>query len=272
MLIKNTLHNLFYLSDNVGRRERQRERRLLKGFTVGLFEQVVAGVMSSNKSLDNDSPETFNRMTSVKQRQAKMNWNDIVSKIKDNQNHIGFSRGDSLRHSIDTLRREVVLEEHEVRSIHDLNDPFSTTEHLKGLARFIAVAKSLQCRDIPDEVFAPLASLREEDLQLLKDSQKFRNFRENLNETVTRNETPVPLDVNIVVKQLSADNSQTPEICPDTCKEEVVADLQMGEKDATSEKPQNNSPTTLEARPPTPARRNSYGIKPLDRKPKGGWM
>ncbi|KAG1682267.1 hypothetical protein GQR58_011171 [Nymphon striatum] len=251
---------------NVGRRERQRERRLLKGFTAGLFETVVEDMMNSSQSINNHAVDTANRMTSVKQRIAKQNWNDIVSKIKENQNHIGFSRGDSLRHSIDTLRREVVLEEQEVRSIQGLEDR-SASEHLKGLARFIAVAKSLHIRDIPDGVYGPLESVSEEYCQAYESPQKSRNHSEN--ETMTS--PPVPLDVNSIVLQPSATESQTPKISYGTCKVEIVPVLETTEQAENSETPQNTSPTVI-ATPETPPRRNKYAIKPLDRKPQGGWM
>lgn len=96
------------MSFTVSRKERLRERRLLKDFNIDLVETVMEAFMK-----DSDRKNKFSlirRLTTGKREKAKKNWNAIVGAARAKQNPIGktssFHSG-----SLKELREKVLQEQ-----------------------------------------------------------------------------------------------------------------------------------------------------------------
>ncbi|CAM1325670.1 TRP (predicted) [Pycnogonum litorale] len=245
---------------NVGKRERQKERRLLKGFNSSIFEKLM-DAMNDGEQIEKNPFETLARMTSLKK--AKKNWNALMVKIQANQNHVGFTRGSSFRNSLDALRKEVDDEERRIRNagssnkgIHDYidDDDSISTGHLRGKERFKAVARSMKLRPIPDD-------LVNGDKQTQSD---FQDDEENEESDDEEDGHSVPLEVETIIQNCGenveavVDDQLSNETPNKDCENNIIRateNKQLATKERAS--------TTSDKR---------YAVRPVDRKPKGSWM
>lgn len=92
---------------SVSRKERLRERRLLKDFNIDLVETVMEAFM---KDVDRKNKfSLIRRLTTGKRENAKKNWNAIVGAARAKQNPIGKTSMHS--GSIKDLREKVLQEQ-----------------------------------------------------------------------------------------------------------------------------------------------------------------
>ncbi|XP_076315977.1 transient receptor potential protein-like isoform X2 [Tachypleus tridentatus] len=71
----------------VGKKERQKERRLLKDFNFGTVENLINTVFQEKKQMKGF--KITRRLTGTKKQNARKNWNAIVAATKNKQNQIG---------------------------------------------------------------------------------------------------------------------------------------------------------------------------------------
>ncbi|KFM83622.1 Transient receptor hypothetical-gamma protein, partial [Stegodyphus mimosarum] len=108
ILRKNGMKGVVSASETLSRKERLRERRLLKDFNIDLVETVMEAFMK-----DSDSKNKFGliRRLTGKRENAKKNWNAIVGAARSRQNPIGRTNSVHTSGSIKELRDKVLQEE-----------------------------------------------------------------------------------------------------------------------------------------------------------------
>lgn len=92
----------------MSRKERLRERRLLKDFNIDLVESVMEAFMK-DADRKNNKFSLIRRLTTGKRENAKKNWNAIVGAARAKQNPIGKTSMHS--GSIKDLREKVLQEQ-----------------------------------------------------------------------------------------------------------------------------------------------------------------
>nr|XP_042899928.1 transient receptor potential protein-like [Parasteatoda tepidariorum] len=110
-------------SEVMSRKERLRERRLLKDFNIDLVESVMEAFIKDTSRKTKFS--LIRRLTTGKREKAKKNWNAIVNAARAKQNHIGRTTTHS--GSLKELREKVFKEE-------EIATP-------RGVQRFAAAAR-----------------------------------------------------------------------------------------------------------------------------------
>ncbi|KAF8790528.1 transient receptor potential protein-like isoform X2 [Argiope bruennichi] len=123
ILRTNGMKGVVSASEVLSRKERLRERRLLKDFNIDLVETVVDAFMKEPEGKTKFS--LIRRLTAGKREKAKKNWNAIVGAAKSKQNPIGKTSNNS--GSLKDLR-EKVLQEQEIASS-------------RGVQRFVLAAR-----------------------------------------------------------------------------------------------------------------------------------
>ncbi|GIY17362.1 transient receptor potential protein [Caerostris darwini] len=113
-------------SEVLSRKERLRERRLLKDFNIDLVETVVEAFMKDTERKNKFS--LIRRLTAGKRENAKKNWNAIVGAARSKQNPIGRTNA-ALGGSLKELR-EKVFQEQELPTA-------------RGVQRFVQAAKRI---------------------------------------------------------------------------------------------------------------------------------
>ncbi|KAG8194409.1 hypothetical protein JTE90_011020 [Oedothorax gibbosus] len=137
ILRTNGMKGVVSASEVLSRKERLRERRLLKDFNIDLVETVMEAFMKDVERKNKFS--LIRRLTTGKRENAKKNWNAIVGAAKSKQNPIGktFEHSGSIKEL-----REKVLQEQELPAA-------------KGARRFAQAARRIareqmsrnQCND-----------------------------------------------------------------------------------------------------------------------------
>ncbi|GFQ96127.1 transient receptor potential-gamma protein [Trichonephila clavata] len=123
ILRTNGMKGVVSASEVLSRKERLRERRLLKDFNIDLVETVVEAFMKDAERKNKFS--LIRRLTTGKRENAKKNWNAIVGAARSKQNPIGKTTSHS--GSLKELR-EKVLQEQELAPV-------------RGVERFVQAAK-----------------------------------------------------------------------------------------------------------------------------------
>ncbi|GFX02873.1 hypothetical protein TNCV_4438551 [Trichonephila clavipes] len=123
ILRTNGMKGVVSASEVLSRKERLRERRLLKDFNIDLVETVVEAFMKDAERKSKFS--LIRRLTTGKRENAKKNWNTIVGAARSKQNPIGKTAAHS--GSLKELR-EKVLQEQESAPV-------------RGVERFVQAAK-----------------------------------------------------------------------------------------------------------------------------------
>ncbi|GBM25717.1 Transient receptor potential-gamma protein [Araneus ventricosus] len=125
ILRTNGMKGVVCASEVLSRKERLRERRLLKDFNIDLVETVVEAFMKDPEGKNRFS--LIRRLTAGKREKAKKNWNAIVGAARSKQNPIGKTSVHS--GSLKELR-EKVLQEQELPTV-------------RGVQRFVQAAKRI---------------------------------------------------------------------------------------------------------------------------------
>ncbi|XP_054721282.1 transient receptor potential protein-like [Uloborus diversus] len=177
ILKNNGMKGVNSTSETLSRKERLRERRLLKDFNIDLVETVVDAFVKTDMK---NKFSVVRRLTTRRRDKAKKNWNAIVGAARAKQNPIGRTLDHS--GSLKDLR-EKVFQEQEISP-------------MKGVKRFANVAR----RVIHDPSYKSnfdasqnIQCIEEEDPDTFSPSTTPRNSVQNImvnDETVIKTKSP----------------------------------------------------------------------------------
>jgi len=108
-ILKNNGMNTSMADDSDGaagtKKARAMERRLMKGFNIGMVEGVLQDIVSGDKK----SKNIFGKLAKAMKKKKSVDWNSRVSKASLKRDQIGSSRT-SLQRSQTSLRRRIKME------------------------------------------------------------------------------------------------------------------------------------------------------------------
>ncbi|XP_045126101.1 transient receptor potential protein-like isoform X2 [Portunus trituberculatus] len=115
-------------SSVVGKKGRAMERRLMKGFNIGMVEGIMTEILTSDKKPKN----IFGKLARAMGKKKKEDWNAKVSRASLRRDQIGSSQT-SLRRSQTSIRRRI---QHENEMLLKTLNPDKIVEYNPNLERY----------------------------------------------------------------------------------------------------------------------------------------